>query len=346
MLRFLSVWFLSLILSAFLCLPASAGQPLSPEKSAELAVYAETIRATKAAGKLPVIDVEHHWGGHGIDELIEKMDRNGVALTWLGQNEKKGSENVFKQYARYPARIVPTTIHGDGPRWHGNDAALVEELAADVKTGKYFAIGEFEARHYVSSTNSRDVHKPMDSPDFEAVFRISQESGLPFLIHHEAEDALLPELEKMLDKYPGATVIWCHAGRNRNRMTWTQVPTPDGMRALIARHPNLYFDINQAKPGSRHSGSNEVDAVMYSLSERRGGQDPDATLLPGWKQLFEEHPDRFLFGSDINGGRWNDYNQVLENFRKVILAPLSPETAERIAWKNAWKMMSGEEWKD
>lgn len=120
------------------------------------------------------------------------------------------------------------------------------------------------------------------------------------------------------------------------------------MRALIARHPNLYFDLNQAKPGSRHSGTNEIDPVLYDVGEKKKGgmSEPDAKLLPEWRELFEDHPDRFLFGSDINTGRWDNYGQVVGNFRKIILAALPRETAERIAWKNAWKMMSGAEWKD
>lgn len=349
MLRLVRLLVLAPVLFAFSHGWAAAQQPRDPAQAAQLAAFAASIREVQASGIIPIIDVEHHWGGKlDVADLVAKMDRHGVALTWLGQNEKNGSSHVFPDFERFPGRIVPTTIHGDGPRWHGNDATLMQELAADVATGKYFAMGEFEGRHYVSSTNSRDVHKPVDSPDFEAVFRLSQESGLPFLIHHEAEDALLPELERMLDKYPGAKAVWCHCGRNRNRMTWTVVPTPQGMRALIGRHPNLYFDLNQAKPGSRHSGTNEIDPVLYDVGEKKKGgmSEPDAKLLPEWRKLLEDHPDRFLFGSDVNTGRWDNYGQVVGNFRKIILAALPRDVAERIAWKNAWKMMAGEEWRD
>jgi hypothetical protein len=311
------------------------------ERARDLAAFEATLRAQLAKGELPVIDVEHHWGGKKeIRDLLAKMDRNGVALTWLGQNERLGSGNALREHQAYPGRIVPASIHGDGPRWHGRDTSLLEELARDVHSGCYYAMGEFEARHYPSSTNDRDVHLSLDSSSFEAVFALSQETGLPFLIHHEAEDGLLPEMERALAKYPGAKAIWCHVGRNRNGNTWTQFPTPDGVRAFLRKYPNLSFDLNQAKPGGRYRLTNAVDAVFYD------GKESDATLVPAWKRLFEEFPDRFVIGTDVNTGRWDEYERVVGTFRKVVLNHLSRPTAEKIAWKNAWRLMAGVEWKD
>lgn len=331
--------------SAPAILPASAP---STGRAALLKGYAAEIRRIQAAGELPIIDVEHHWGGKlELSALLDRMDRNGVALTWLGQNEKHGSAHALADARQYPTRIVPTTIHGDGPRWHGRDMSLLDELAADVRTGHYFALGEFEARHYVSSTNSRDVHLPVDSPSFEAVFTIAGDTGLPMLLHHEAEDALLPELERMLSRHPRAKVIWCHVGRNRDRSTWTKISTPDGVRDFLRKYPNLYFDLNQARPGSRHRGTNQVDAVLYDSDPGKGGDNqPDAKLNAQWQELLEEFPERFVIGTDVNTGRFDSYTRVIETFRRLVLARLSKPAAEAIAFKNAWRLMSGEEWKE
>lgn len=336
---------LALIL-AFPCSPALAAGAGSPSRAALLEGYAARIRAVLAQGQTPIIDVEHHWGGKlSLERLVSKMNTAGVALTWLGQNERNGSGHALQDAASFPDLMVPTTIHGDGPRWHGHDASLLTELEADAKSGLYFAMGEFEGRHYISSTNNRDVHLPVDSPHFEQVFRIAAQTGLPMLIHHEAEDALLPELERMLDKYPGAKVIWCHAGRNRDRGTWTIASTPEGMRALLERHPNLFLDLNQSPPGSKHRGTRQVDSVLYDIDPDKGGNQPDAKLNEGWKALMEEHPARFVFGTDVNTGRWDNYEGVVERFRWIVLRALSPETAAAIAYRNAWRLMSGQEWK-
>lgn len=326
--------------------PAGAESPATapqPSRQALLAGYAAELRAILARGQVPIIDVEHHWGGKlALTELIDKMDRAGVALTWLGQNEKNGSAHALAASAEHPTRLVPATMHGDGPRWHGRDPVLLEELAADVRTGRYFAMGEFEARHYVSSTNDRDVHLPVDSSSFETVFRLAEESGLPMLLHHEAEDALLPELERMLARYPRAKVIWCHVGRNRDRAIWTVLPSPAGVRAFLDKYPNLYFDLNQASPGSTHKGTRQVDSVLYDVESSIGGKKNDARLNDEWRTLLEERSDRFVFGSDVNTGRWDKYARVVENFRWLVLRRLSPEAGARIAYGNAWKLMGGQ----
>jgi len=332
----------TLLFSPLRALAGASGQfaPDALERRQTLITsYRETIRRLQSRSRLPIIDVEHHWGGKiPLKDLIEKMDRNDVALTWLGANERNGSQSSVESCRQFPDRLVPTTIHGDGPRWHGKDLSVVQELDADVRSGRYFAMGEFEARHYVSSTNNRDIHMPIDSDSFHGVFKAAEATGVAFLLHHEAEDALLPELEKMLSLYPKANVVWCHVGRNRDPKTWTRFPSPEGVRTFIQKYPNLYFDVLQSGSRSVFPPTGAYESILYY-----GGK--QAALMPEWVQLFDTFPDRFLIGSDINTGRWGNYDQVMYRFRTSILRVLAPETAEKIAFKNAWRLMSGEDWK-
>jgi hypothetical protein len=68
-------------------------------------------------------------------------------------------------------------------------------------------MGEFEARHYPGSHDSRDIHMPVDFYAMEFVFSLSSETGVPFLLHHEAEYEMLPELERMLYRGQSGTLI-------------------------------------------------------------------------------------------------------------------------------------------
>ncbi|HBR21010.1 MAG TPA: hypothetical protein DD713_00330 [Nitrospiraceae bacterium] len=326
------------ILAVIFIIPANSA---AIERSEQITAFKKRLKDIIQKGILPIIDVEYHHGGKIENErLISRMDDNGVALTWLGPNEKLGSGESIRLNELYPDRFVPTTVHGDGKLWHRSDKGFLEKLAKDVKSGKYFAMGEFEARHYPSSTNSRDVHMPVDSEAMQVVFALSSETGMPFLLHHEAEDALIPELERMLVKYPKAKVIWCHVGRNRNPATWKQFTKADGVRALIKKYPNLYFDLVQSKPGSKYHGTGYVDAIMYEISNW------GIALNPEWKKLFEEFPDRFVIGSDINTGRFDNYDRVIDTFRSIVFKDLTKAAAEKIAFKNAWKLMTGKEWED
>jgi hypothetical protein len=37
---------------------------------------------------------------------------------------------------------------------------------------------------------------------------------------------------------------------------------------------------------------------------------------------------------------------VVETFRTIVLQGVRKDVAEKIAFKNAWKLMSGEDWRD
>lgn len=318
--------------------PGSAG---AMERGDQIKIYKKKIASVLAQGKIPIIDVELHYGEKiDMGALMKKMDQNGVALTWLGPNEKLGSDYSLQVAEKYPDHFVPTTVHGDGKLWHGSDTAFLDRLARDARSGKYFAMGEFEARHYPSDTNNRDVHMPVDAEAMRAVFEAASATGLPFLLHHEAEDALLPELERMLVQYPKAKVIWCHAGRNRNSRTWKKFQTPATAGEFLQKYPNLYFDLVQSKPGSRYRGTGAEEGIMYNVTLM------GVTLDSEWKRLFETFPDRFVIGSDINTGRFQQYDRVMETFRNIVLAGLKKDAAEGIAFKNAWRLMTGANWQE
>jgi predicted TIM-barrel fold metal-dependent hydrolase len=330
-------WF-SIIMCVCLGIPATWA--LALEREEQIKAFERKIREVQKKEPLPIIDVEFHHGGKiEIERIIQKMDENGVALTWLGPNEKLGSKESLRLNELYPECFVPTTVHGDGPLWHRGDKEFLEKLSRAARSGKYLAMGEFEARHYRSDTNNRDVHLPVDSETMQVVFELSSTTGLPFLLHHEAEDTLLPELERMLVKHPQAKMIWCHAGRNRNYWTWKKFREADAARDFLKRFPNLYFDLVQSKPGSKYGPTGYVEGLLYDNS--RG-----VSLDAQWKKLLDEFPERFLIGSDINTGRFPNYYQVIHTFRSVVLREVKKETAEKIAFKNAWKLMTGEEWKD
>jgi hypothetical protein len=310
------------------------------DRHEQVKIFETKIRGMLKKGPLPIIDVEFHYGDKiEVEKLKNKMDENGVALTWLGPNEKLGSEESLRLNESYPDQFVPTTVHGDGKHWHNTDKNFLTKLTMDVQSGKYFAMGEFEARHYRSDTNTRDVHMPVDSEAMQVVFELSSSMGLPFLLHHEAEDVLLPEIERMLVKFPTAKLIWCHGGRNRNPWSWKKFKEADGARDFLRKYPNLYFDLVQAKPGSKYPSTGYVDAILYTPSA-------PFFLDKEWKKLLEEFPDRFLIGSDINTGRFSEYDRVMDTFRSIVLKEVKKEAAERIAFKNAWKLMIGEEFKE
>jgi hypothetical protein len=308
------------------------------EKKGQIKKFEGRIREGIQRGFLPIIDVEFHYGQEiEIEKLIRRMDQNGVALTWLAPGGDQGRSGVSMALnERYPDRIVSTTVSGDGKLWHSGDKGFLDILATAVRSGYYFAMGEFEARHYhAGPSTSPEAHTRVDSEAMTVVFELSKEKSIPFLLHHEAEDKLLPELELMLGRYPEEKVIWCHAGRNRNPNTWEKFRKAEAARKFLQEYPNLYFNFLASPPGARCSGY--VEGIMYNMG----------SLDPEWKKAIEEFPDRFVLGSDVAPLRFEGwYDRVFNDYRNIILQGVRKDVAERIAYKNAWKLMTGEDWID
>jgi hypothetical protein len=255
------------------------------EKKDQIKRFEGRIREGLRRGFLPIIDVEFHYGQRiEIEKLIRRMDENGVALTWLAPGGDRGeSELSLVLNELYPDRIVPTTVSGDGRLWHSSDQGFLDKLATDVRSGRYFAMGEFEARHYhAGPSTSPDAHTRVDSEAMRVVFELSKEKNIPFLLHHEAEDKLLPELESMLSRYREAKVVWCHVGLNRNPNTWKKFRKAEAVREFLQKYPNLYFNFLASPPGAIFSGY--VEGIMYKMSFI------GFTLDPEWKKVIEEFP--------------------------------------------------------
>lgn len=313
------------------------------DKKDQIKKFGGRIREGLQRGFLPIIDVEFHYGSQRIElvKLIRRMDEKGVALTWLAPCGDLGRSEVSMAWNElYPDRIVPTTVSGDGKLWHSSDKGFIDRLATAVRSGRYFAMGEFEARHYhAGPSTSPDAHTRVDSEAMKIVFELSKEKSIPFLLHHEAEDKLLPELELMLRRYPEAKVIWCHAGRNRDPNTWKKFRKAEAVREFLQKYPNLYFNFLASPPGARFSGY--VEGIMYKMSFK------GFTLDLEWKKVIEEFPDRFVLGSDVAPLRFEGwYDRVFNDYRNIILQGVRKDVAEMIAYKNAWKLMTGEDWVD
>jgi hypothetical protein len=134
-----------IFVTALFIIILSPGTACALERGDQLKIFKKKIESAIARGKMPIIDVELHYGEKiDIDALMKKMDRNGVVLTWLGPNEKLGSDYSLQISDEHPDYFVPTTVHGDGKLWHGSDKAFLDRLARDARSGKYFAMGEFE----------------------------------------------------------------------------------------------------------------------------------------------------------------------------------------------------------
>ncbi len=311
--------------------------------------YLKRIAAIRAGGRLPIFDIESSYNPTRLDlpAFATAMDKEGIAVMALSADQpgdlvdkgQRWSDDSFRLIAAHPDRFLPVGNGGNHPAWTRSPDRFLDDNERHIVEDRYPLMGEFEFRHYPSPRQVerqetwRDVKIPIDGPQGHRLFAFAARTGIPFQIHYEIEDALLPPLDTMLSRYPAAKVIWCHLAQIR----WaSQAKSYNAayLRDLLTRHPNLHVDTAFGGPNS-----------IYPTSRERHGRvwTDDGDIGADWKALIEDMPWRFLAALDIGGDRQTSSHleQWTAGLRR-FLDRLSPGAREIVAYKAAWKLLFGE----
>ncbi len=320
-------------------LPASTGDLAT--RAASIQAWRQRLQGMLDRGRVPIIDIQATYvaGTTNIPQLMAWMDELDVAQIAFAPAFSGDSEPSLDLHRQHPGYFIPTTSSGEFPRWWNNPVNFVNQLAKDLKTGRYYTMGEHEFRHYPSPeqvearNTSRDITVPLDGPAGQALFQLSEDTGTAFQIHYEIEDSLLPMLESMLARYPKALVIWCHLGMIRYPDR-AKVYNAAYVASLITRFSNLHFDLAVPRAENIYRPSGARDSTLF-----QGGR-----LGEEWQALLEKFPDRFLAASDYRPPVEPLYRTTMDRQRNQILAPLSEGVRHKIAYGNAWRLITGKSW--
>ena len=319
-----------------------------PDFSQLKAGYAKRLKKILSAGELPYIDIESSCrSSHvDIDSMAKHMDQLNIGLMALSADIGKGQykkgvryDNLSKKLlASYPDHFIPVGNGGQPPELTEASEEFLDAQEKAARDRRIMLFGEYEFRHYPSprqvkrGEKNRDVRIPIDGPTGHRVFGMSEKTGLPFQIHYEIEDELLAPLEKMLEQYPKAKVIWCHLAQIRyiERASRYSAAYVDD---LIKRFPNLYFDTAFGGASSIYPPSHQRHARVWGTF---GG------LKSEWRDLIVAHPLRFLSALDLGQDRLQKIAEYDGNHRN-FLKRLPSETRHRVAYQNAWLLLFSEE---
>jgi hypothetical protein len=279
-------------------------------------------------------------GKTDVARMVDYMDELDIAQITFAPAFAPTGEPALELHRKYPEYFIPTTNSGEFARWWNDPLAFLAVVKDDLKTGKYFLMGEHEFRHYPSpeqvaaGQTFRDITVPLDGPAGHALFQLAEETGVAFQMHYEIEDRLMPALEQMLARYPRAKLIGCHLAMIRYPDR-AENYSPGYVRSLIERFPGLHFDLAVPAPDNVYRPSGARDSTLYS-----GGRLDDK-----WKALLETHPDRFLAASDYRPPIERNYKSNILRQRTLILDVLSEPARHMIAYQNAWRLVTGEVWR-
>jgi predicted TIM-barrel fold metal-dependent hydrolase len=209
------------------------------------------------------------------------------------------------------------------------DATTLAFVQAQLDAG-VVGIGEVSLRH--SGPPALAANIAADDLGAQALYAEAAARSVPITIHFETRDKLAPgadvesrieELRSALAAHSNTVFIWAHLGDTG----------PETVRALIEEFDNLYADLSSRNPYFARGWP----VGLQSLSEGAAGT---GNLKLAWKNLFEDHSDRFLFGLDLASEvRWAQMPDVVAYYRSV-LGQLSAGAAEKIACENARALLA------
>jgi predicted TIM-barrel fold metal-dependent hydrolase len=324
--------------------------------------WRDRIQSFLDRGVIPLVDLESSLkrkdGRKYLDGSVSVMDELGVALiAFDGRQAPRRSKKqegyrwgyyIHEIVNNYPDRFILATNGGTNKNWFSQKNSFVDQLEEHVRSGVYPIMGEIEFRHYMSSQQckegrtDRDISIPLNGLSGQRIFSLSQETGIPFVIHLEPEDGPLKALEEMLESYPKAKVIFAHFGQIRHPEKERRF-SPELVRHLLATYPNLYYDISVGHPGRRYKCNGVLDTVIW---QEGGFGSQKSALKPEYKAILTEFSNRFVVGFDYGGGR-APLLEFLKNRVKnvrLIMRELPEETKHNIGYRNAWKLLTGLDW--
>lgn len=237
-------------------------------------------------------------------QIISEMNKAGVSVT----NIYSGTLETSSQN---PGRFITFVDTPDSPRmseWYKQGQTFFTSAETQLKTGKYYGIGEANLRYY-----SGDIVPPPtayvtpDTPLWLQLVDLSAKYSVPISFHFVPDDAVAnAAFEKMLSHNKDATLLWAHLGFNN--MTLNSATLSD----YLLRYPHLYLDTAGIQNMQRALPlPNSNWAVLADQSN-------NGRLKEEWRKFFETWNSRIMFGSDAGGGsnglgRWLNYSDTISD---------------------------------
>ena len=289
-------------------------------KFAAAACASFLVAPAAAQAPLRLIDAHTHVMTENItpDEEVALLKKAGINRVVFMHNVPEELATLTKKYPGFviPALSVSRNPTAKGVKLDENTGATLSKLFAD---GAICVLGEVPGRF---DGPPEDVAKYR-----RAIYAAANANSAPINAHLDFASAeTLAFTEQALKDFPKAKFMLAHLG-------WTA--GPELMGRLLDTYPNAYTDVSIRfdAPGSLPWRNNGLDLSILTA---------DGGFQPGWRELIERHPDRFLFAMDINsfGPRYTITQDLADTARKA-LAKLTPRTRLAVAHGNIQRILNG-----
>lgn len=275
-----------------------------------------TAPATEAPAPLPFVDAHVHLNDVALQ--LDLMAANGIpqAVVFWGRNGDNAT--VLAAARAHPGRFIPFASVSPERReyrdlWAREDVRAVALLDDLLRGGGFRGIGEISVVHF-PSPGFPEADFRLDGPVMTGIMALARRYRLPVLIHCEVTRS--NEMEALLAGNRDVAVVWAHGGYTPYFLA----------RRLVERHPNLHYELS-ARTWRHHPRSPDYTIFMT-----------DDALWPQWQQLIEDHPTRFIAGTDA-GNRTRASDQARIDSVRALLAQLSEPARRAVASDNLLRLV-------
>ncbi len=285
-----------------------------------LCVLSSALGDESPGRKAPIADTHSHfkWNQEDVtpaEEVARILAENEIVLAVI-IGTPAGLALELQRIAgdRVVPFYSPYRLPGDWNSWY-HDRGLPGRLREALVSGRYQGVGEL---HLIGGF-APDWRTPVISQ----VLRISREFALPVLLHTEFSRA--DYLLELCRANPGNRLIWAHAGG---------ILTALEVRRVLQSCAQVWVDLSARDPW-RYVRNPIVSA--------------DARLLPEWRRLLIDYPDRFIVGADAvwpveqldawdeADTGWQEYARFMD-FHRSWLARLPAPVGRKIRLENALRL--------
>jgi hypothetical protein len=249
-----------------------------------------------------------------IEEVVNILKQHNVGLTIVTSTPSELALELRKQGGDWIIPFFSPYIHELGKRNWYMDEQVVKNAEQGLKSGQYFGIGEV---HFMSGFRPRT-----NNAIFQKLLNLAEQYKVPMMIHIDSggEQAFI----KLCSDRPNIKMIFAHAGGNLR---------PSHIEKILLRCNNVWIDFAARDPWRYGGISGE-----------------DLTLLPAWKTLVLNYPERFITGTDPvwnvtrmstwdSGDKgWTHYQQLYD-YHWTWLNDLPADVRRKIAWENTQTLL-------
>ena len=290
------------------------------------AVYANSTNQ-EFAKSVPIVDMHMHLFGKRPIFYKELMDRNGVK--WGGgvggsifDDQEGVSALLGPRYIKtlgqkeFSKVFFQQGVEGLSNLDNEDFKELFKQAEEEFKTGKAYGFGEIHGnnRRTPGGGNQKFARKiSLLSPVITKMFVIANQYEKFIQLHIEGDEDTLSELTTQMTQFPNVKVILSHC---------LPYSSPETLRTLFDKNKNLYCEISAGGP---------VHKIMRIFNT--------SGISPRYEQLILNYSERFFLGTDPCCGLDNLYDEMIQELRVNFLEKLPTNVAERIAYKNAQKVL-------